>query len=61
MDRILQTFKEYDMDVLLAKKILVSRELKDNKELQDGCMRGMRVQPSRGHCVSHRSGGGGGG
>jgi hypothetical protein len=35
MDRILQTFKEYDMEVLLAKKILVSRELKENKELQD--------------------------
>jgi hypothetical protein len=35
MDRILQIFKEYDIDVLLAKKTLVSNELKKNKELQD--------------------------
>lgn len=35
MDRILQIFKEYDIDVLLAKKALVSNELKKNKELQD--------------------------
>ena len=35
MDRILQIFKEYDIDVLLAKKALVSSELKKNKELQD--------------------------
>ena len=34
MDRILQTFKEYDMEVLLAKKTLVSEELTKNKELQ---------------------------
>jgi hypothetical protein len=35
MERILQTFKEYDMEVLLAKKELVSTELKNSKELQD--------------------------
>lgn len=35
MDRILQTFKEYDMEVLLAKKDLVEKELEQNKELQD--------------------------
>ena len=35
MDRILRTFKEYDMEVLLAKKELVSTELKTSKELQD--------------------------
>ena len=35
MERILQTFKEYDMEVLLAKKDLVSTELKKNKTLQD--------------------------
>jgi biotin operon repressor len=35
MDRILQTFKEYDMEVLLAKKELVEKELEQNKELQD--------------------------
>jgi len=34
MDRILQTFKEYDMEVLLAKKTLVTEELTKNKELQ---------------------------
>ena len=35
MERILQTFKEYDMEVLLAKKDLISIELKKNRELQD--------------------------
>ena len=35
MDRILRTFKEYDMEVLLAKRELVSTELKNSKELQD--------------------------
>jgi hypothetical protein len=34
MDRILKTFKEYDMEVLHAKKDLVLEELKKNKELQ---------------------------
>jgi len=34
MDRILQTFKEYDMEVLYAKKDLVKEELRKNKELQ---------------------------
>jgi hypothetical protein len=33
MDRILQTFKEYDMEVLYAKKDLVKEELRKNKEL----------------------------
>ena len=35
MDRLLQTFKEYDMEVLLAKKELVVKELEQNKEIQD--------------------------
>jgi len=35
MDRILQTFKEYDMEVLLAKKTLVIEELKKTKDLHD--------------------------
>ena len=35
MERILKTFKEYDMEVLLAKKDLVTTELKNSKELQD--------------------------
>lgn len=35
MERILKTFKEYDMEVLLAKKDLVSTELKKSKVLQD--------------------------
>jgi predicted ribonuclease YlaK len=35
MDRILQTFKEYDMEVLLAKKTLVIEELQKNKDLHD--------------------------
>lgn len=35
MDRILKTFKEYDMEVLLAKKEIVSNELINNKELHD--------------------------
>ncbi len=35
MDRLLQTFKEYDMEVLLAKKELVEKELEQNKDLQD--------------------------
>jgi hypothetical protein len=33
MDRILQTFKEYDMEVLLAKRTLITDELQKNKEL----------------------------
>ena len=33
MDRILQTFKEYDMEVLLAKRTLIHDELKKNKDL----------------------------
>jgi len=39
MDRILQTFKEYDMEVLLAKKTLVTEELTKNKELQTSLVR----------------------
>jgi phage terminase large subunit len=39
MDRILQTFKEYDMEVLLAKKTLVSEELTKNKDLQTSLVR----------------------
>jgi hypothetical protein len=32
MDRILQTFKEYDMEVLLAKRTLIHDELQKNKD-----------------------------
>ena len=32
MDRILKTFKEYDMEVLLAKRTLIHDELKKNKD-----------------------------
>lgn len=39
MERILQTFKEYDMEVLQAKKTLVSEELKKNKELQESLIK----------------------
>jgi hypothetical protein len=39
MDRILQTFKEYDMEVLLAKKTLVTEELTKNKDLQTSLVR----------------------
>ena len=35
MDRILKTFKEYDMEVLLAKKTLVIEELQKTKDLHD--------------------------
>ena len=35
MERILQTFKEYDMEVLECKKKLVAEELKKTKEFQD--------------------------
>jgi len=42
MDRILQTFKEYDMEVLLAKRVLVSNELKENKELQEKLIQMMK-------------------
>lgn len=35
MDRIMQTFKEYDMEVLLAKKIIVTDELQKNKKLEE--------------------------
>ena len=39
MDRILQTFKEYDKEVLLAKKTLVVEELKKNKELNESLIK----------------------
>ena len=39
MERILQTFKEYDKEVLLAKKTLVTEELKKNKELHDSLVK----------------------
>ena len=31
----MQTFKEYDMEVLLAKKIIVTEELQKNKKLEE--------------------------
>ena len=39
MDRILQTFKEYDMEVLLAKKTLIHEELQKNKSLHDSLVK----------------------
>ena len=33
MDKIMQTFKEYDLGVLIAKKKVVSEELQKNKDL----------------------------
>ena len=39
MDRIMQTFKEYDMEVLLAKKTLVTEELQKNKLLHDSLVK----------------------
>jgi hypothetical protein len=39
MDRILQTFKEYDKEVLLAKKTLVVEELKKNKEFNESLIK----------------------
>jgi len=33
MDRIMQTFKEYDMEVLLAKRNLITEEIQKNKDL----------------------------
>lgn len=39
MERILQTFKEYDKEVLFAKKTLVVEELKKNKELQESLVK----------------------
>jgi hypothetical protein len=39
MDRILQTFKEYDKEVLFAKKTLVVEELKKNKELNESLVK----------------------
>jgi hypothetical protein len=39
MERILQTFKEYDKEVLLAKKTLVTEELKKNKELNESLVK----------------------
>jgi|UniRef100_A0A6C0HXJ6 hypothetical protein len=39
MDRILQTFKEYDMEVLLAKRTLIHDELQKNKDLYASLVR----------------------
>jgi len=39
MDRILQTFKEYDMEVLLAKRTLIHDELHKNKDLYASLVR----------------------
>jgi hypothetical protein len=39
MDRIMQTFKEYDMEVLLAKRTLITDELQKNKELHMSLVR----------------------
>lgn len=39
MDRIMQTFKEYDMEVLLAKRTLITDELQKNKDLHMSLVR----------------------
>ena len=39
MDRIMQTFKEYDMEVLLAKRTLITEELQKNKDLHISLIR----------------------
>jgi hypothetical protein len=39
MDRIMKTFKEYDMEVLLAKRNLITDELQKNKELHASLVR----------------------
>jgi hypothetical protein len=39
MDRIMKTFKEYDMEVLLAKRTLITDELQKNKDLQTSLVR----------------------
>lgn len=39
MERIFQTFKDYDKEVLLAKKTLVIEELKKNKELNESLVK----------------------
>ena len=39
MERIMQTFKEYDMEVLLAKRTLIHDELQKNKDLHASLVR----------------------
>ena len=39
MDRIMKTFKEYDMEVLLAKRTLITDELQKNKDLHTSLVR----------------------
>jgi hypothetical protein len=39
MERILQTFKEYDMEVLLAKRNLIHDELQKNKDMHASLVR----------------------
>ena len=39
MERILQTFKEYDMEVLLAKRTQIHDELQKNKDLHASLVR----------------------
>jgi len=39
MDRIMKTFKEYDMEVLLAKRNLITDELQKNKDLHTSLVR----------------------
>jgi hypothetical protein len=39
MERIMQTFKEYDMEVLLAKRNLITDELQKNKDLHTSLVR----------------------
>jgi hypothetical protein len=35
MDKIIEMFKKYDMDLLITKKNFIIEELKKNKELQE--------------------------
>lgn len=39
MDRIMKTFKEYDMEVLLAKRTLITDELQKNKDFHASLVR----------------------
>ena len=39
MDRIMQTFKEYDMEVLLAKRTLITDEIQKNKDFHTSLVR----------------------
>ncbi len=39
MDKIIETFKKYDMELLICKKNFIIEELKNNTELQEKLMK----------------------